>query len=154
MANDRKTGARNCDGGPKSASPVRWTSPVRSGGIQRLRARFFAHHLESAEDEDQRRLRRDVHDMIAFPPTLPAHAAVHVDPDGWLWVQEYDPPWETGPVRWRVFDTEGIARAEVRTPRGLIVHEIGRDNVRGLWRDDFGVEYIRAYAITRSAPVN
>ena len=114
-----------------------------------LRARFFAHQIDSADDDDQRRRFRSVHDIIEFPPTLPAFSALQLDSEGRLWVREYELPWETGPAVWRVFDTEGIARAVVDLPSALTIQEIGHDYLRGLWRDELGVEFIRAYAIIR-----
>lgn len=48
-----------------------------------------------------------------------------------------------------MFDSDGVAEAMVDLPAGLEVQEIGQDYVRGLWRDELGVEYIRTYAILR-----
>lgn len=129
-------------------SVVRMDRPAQPVG-QTERSRFFQHHLEGVEDEDQRRTYENVHQIIEFPETLPAYSALESDDGGFLWVEEYVLPWEGGRPQWRIFDSNGRAVAVARTPAGLLVQEIGRDYVMGLWRDPMDIEHVRLYRLTR-----
>ena len=51
--------------------------------------------------------------------------------------------------RWVVLDGEGRPRGQVTTPDGFSLFDAGTDRVIGVHRDEFGVESIRAYRLSR-----
>jgi len=90
------------------------------------------------------------YEAMGIPDSLPAFQALQIDELGWLWAEVY----EFDPKRsreWVVFDAEGRARGTVQIPPGLQVQWIGRDAILGIWRDEFGVEYVHRYRLTRDA---
>ena len=50
---------------------------------------------------------------------------------------------------WSVFDPEGRLVGSLDMPDGVEVLEIGENYLLGLYRDEFEVEYVRAYGLTR-----
>ena len=92
-----------------------------------------------------------VYQVMGIPDTLPAFQALQLDELGWLWagVYDFDP---ARPREWVVFDEEGRAHGTVRTPPGLEVQWIGRDAILGVWKDEFGVEYVHRHRLTRVPP--
>jgi hypothetical protein len=89
---------------------------------------------------------------MPLPDSMPAFVSLHVDDVGWIWAQLYD--WDTRlPTRWMVFAPDGRARGTVSTPAGLKVHHIGERFVLGVWVDEYGVEYVRRYALDRRGAV-
>ena len=83
-----------------------------------------------------------------LPATLPVHGEIVVDADGWLWVRAYSTARE-GDVAWDVFDESGRLRCAPSLPVALSVHEIGREFVLGVFRDEDGVEHVRLYGLRR-----
>lgn len=87
--------------------------------------------------------------------TFPAHAEFGFDALGYLWVQGIhglsEPPagTETGNP-WSVFDPEGRWLGDVMLPVGLELYEIGADYLLGKVEDDFEVEYVVKYDLTRN----
>jgi hypothetical protein len=84
-----------------------------------------------------------------FAPTLPGFNNLHYDPEGNIWAVEYAPPWEdaSGAL---IFSASGELLGRVELPSGFAIHEIGTDNVLGVWRNDLGVEFVRNYALLRT----
>jgi len=113
------------------------------------RSRFLEHQLSGIEDDDLRRTYESFHQIVDFPETMPAFSALKSDPLGYVWVQDYRPPWEEGEPEWRAFETSGNQVAVLQTPEGLQIQEIGADYVMGLWRDPLGIEHIRVYRLSR-----
>ncbi|MEX2283558.1 MAG: 6-bladed beta-propeller [Gemmatimonadota bacterium] len=96
----------------------------------------------------------------AFAKTLPAFGRLLVDAADNLWAQVPVLPSELpNNVRfhdtnakaqeWSIFDPNGRWLGQVQTPGNLWVFDIGTDYVLGLWRDEFDVEHVRMYAITK-----
>lgn len=100
-----------------------------------------------------------------YPDSFPRYGRLLVDSEQLLWVMEYpelsgpinswrlaesfgEPP-TVGPIRWRVLGRDGTPVAEVETPAAVFVLEIGQDYLLGLHRDEFGVESVRVYELTR-----
>jgi hypothetical protein len=84
-----------------------------------------------------------------FPATLPAYAQLLVDAADHLWVLDYPVPGAQGPGTWSVFDPDGRLLGEVQTPEGLLVHQIGRDFLVGVWTDELDVPFVRVYGLER-----
>lgn len=85
------------------------------------------------------------------PRTLPTHDQMLVDPSGHVWLRE-----DVGIVRrdtvdqrWTVLDREGRWLGTVVTPRRLVVHQVMKDAILGVWRDEDGVEYVRRHRLRR-----
>jgi hypothetical protein len=87
-------------------------------------------------------------EQIPRHETLPAFGLLHLDRTGHLWVQEYV---ELGEPRtdWQIFDPDGVLVARVRIPDRLDILDIGSDYLLGRDRDEFGVERVRMYELTR-----
>lgn len=100
--------------------------------------------------------------MLAEPavlPRLPTFAALIVDSEDHLWVQEVRPDrnpeeWEfaapRGSHRWRVVTPDGVWLGSLDLPDGFRPYSIGADYVLGVWMDDDGVEFIHLYALARN----
>lgn len=70
---------------------------------------------------------------------------MRVSPQGHLWVRQPGEP--GGPVAWIVYDLEARPIGRVTTPAGFEIHEIGRDYVLGVGRDEMDVEYVEFYTL-------
>jgi len=91
-----------------------------------------------------------MHRNREVPALYPSHGPIVVDAVNHLWVQRFEPPGTLGPSEWRVFDPEGRLTATANIPRGHRIFDIGEDYVLALGRDEFDVEYIRLFRLTRS----
>jgi hypothetical protein len=68
---------------------------------------------------------------VKFPATVPAYAALLVDRDDDLWVQNYPRPTDRM-SHWVVFNQAGSLLATIDLPLNLTVTEIGRDYILGI----------------------
>jgi hypothetical protein len=85
-----------------------------------------------------------------FPDSVPHHAALLVDAQDLLWVQEY-PRAGTATVRWRVVSSSGDAVGHAELPTYLQPYEIGADYVLGRYVDPIeSVPQVRMYRLHRS----
>ena len=109
--------------------------------------RYKAERLEDADASFRQQTARNLEDM-PYPATFPAFADLTVDPDGNLWVLDFNRPGDER-RRWIVFAADGRALGAVETPPGLRVLEIGRGYVLGVWQDDLDVEHVRLYELRR-----
>lgn len=105
--------------------------------------------LAEADDRARPTLER-VFEGMPPVPTFPAFSSLLVDSEGDLWVREYARP---GVERssWLVFSEDGVARGRMLLPEGLEVYRIGRDFVLGKALDDFEVERVQLWRLTREA---
>lgn len=138
-------------------SEVYQISTYESGTIVRIvRApipafpEFTEHHLGVVRAElgglAERFIERD---RAAGRFIVPPAVALLVDPEGWLWVRRTD----DGPIAperiWDVFDDGGIWTATVTTPPELVIEEVRRDQVLGIWTSETGVTSVRVYDLER-----
>ncbi len=80
--------------------------------------------------------------------TMPAYGNILVDDEGNLWVKEYS--WGGNHNRrWTVFDPSHRVLAQVEMPDGYRAYQIGEDFALGIWRDEFDVEHVRLYGLTK-----
>lgn len=99
------------------------------------------------------------------PDHYPRYARLMAAPEDRLWVMAYPPLKEpvryselTSPTtfrrledgaRWRVVDRDGLLIAEVRTPEGFFLLEVGGDHVLGVHKDELHRESVRVYRLVR-----
>ena len=88
-------------------------------------------------------------DNTEFAPEFPAHFELMTDPDGNLWVEDYQLFSLRTPRIWKVFDPQGRFLGDVTMPAGFRLLQIGSDFVLGRWRDEVDVEYIRMHRIEK-----
>ena len=95
----------------------------------------------------------------------PSYARLVAAPRDRVWVMAYPPLKQPafrfeltsptafrrleGGARWRVLDRAGLVIAELRTPPGFFVLEVGDDHVLGLHKDEFERESVRLYRLIR-----
>lgn len=94
-----------------------------------------------------------------FAAELPTFSGLLCDGPGNVWLRRYEPDHATmtleyvrtfeTPSSWSVLDSTGRWLGDLTTPARFSPLEIGGDYVLGLYRDEFEVEYIRAYALTK-----
>jgi hypothetical protein len=84
-----------------------------------------------------------------FAPSLPGFTGLHYDSEGFIWVDAYVAPWESGSSA-LVFSVAGELLGSVTLPERFQIREIGTDYVLGVWRDELDVEFIRMYSLLRN----
>jgi hypothetical protein len=110
---------------------------------------LFAERLERARNDEEAQRMREGLAALPVADLMPAHGSLLiVDRTGHLWVQGAPAP--TDPVRpWHVFDPDGRYLGPVELPARLRVTDIGDRTLLGVWRDEYGVESVRRYAIVK-----
>jgi hypothetical protein len=119
----------------------------------------YSHEDTEAEREEYRaRL-----DSFPSPENQSVVQSLIIDAPGNLWVELWSSPGprsrylaradaidvERGPSRWIVVTSDGRLVGSVMMPENFEVFEIGADYVLGLWRDEFGVEFVRRHRICK-----
>jgi hypothetical protein len=87
---------------------------------------------------------------LPLPDFFPPHASILADRLDFLWVQDFQRPGAENRT-WNIFDPEGELVGRATFPDRFNPVEIGSDYVLGLGWDEFNVEYIRMYALTRGS---
>jgi hypothetical protein len=81
---------------------------------------------------------------------LPAIGRLLMDPEGYLWVEDYHLP--GGPLRtWTIFDPQGNPVTRLSHPARYRVLDVGIRKVLTLFEDNLGVEYLGILPLTRGA---
>jgi hypothetical protein len=109
--------------------------------------RAVAERLADQPPERHAMLRAHL-DAMDVPETRPAYGRLLVDSESNLWVAEHT-SYPVEPASGRVFDSGGGLLGVVRVPERFRVHQIGEDWILGVWRDEFGVEYVRLHALVK-----
>jgi hypothetical protein len=91
---------------------------------------------------------RPLIEMMGLPEVLPAFQSLRVDRAGWYWAELFRVG-KAPTSDWLVFDPQGRARGIVQLPSDIEVHQIELNYILGRWIDEFGVEYVRRYALDR-----
>ena len=103
---------------------------------------------------------------LIYPDQYPRYARLVAAPGDRVWVMAYPPlrepgfPWhlespisfrrlDDGGARWRVLNREGVAIAELQTPPGFFLLEVGDDDILGIHKDEFERESVRVYGLIR-----
>ncbi len=110
---------------------------------------WFTDSYADRSEEDQARLSA-LFEGMTLVDFFPAFSALHSDPLGYLWVQEYSFPGQDESI-WTVFDSGGRVQGFVETPRNLDVVEIGEDYILGTTTDELGVERVQLWPLERTA---
>ena len=123
--------------------------------VLRSQRQASAADLDAYTRAQARRLHRETievmkraHARMQLPKNLPVYQSLLVDRLGWIWAQKYRIDRDAAD-HWVVFDPTGRARGTVAMPEGLEVHEIGADYILAQWKDDFDVEHVRQYSLSR-----
>lgn len=114
------------------------------------RTRFVDATLADIQNPEQADAIRRQLIASPLPDAFPAFAAMIATRNGQLWVAEYDRPGEARNA-WLIFDSLGELTARITLPLRFDPFEIGEDYVLGVFRDELGVEYVRAHALDRTA---
>lgn len=110
---------------------------------------FIAAEMAEAEDETQAREIRQRYEDFPVPDFHPAYSALIANPEGFLFVQGPEIP-DNNSVALDVFDHEGRLVGALSVPDGIEeILEIGSGHLLGLHRDEFDVEYVRLYELSR-----
>lgn len=93
---------------------------------------------------------------------LPRFSDLKVDPVGYIWLRTYRPGRDAvavggavaaGPVgpggSWVVLEPDGSVVDTVDAPGNLEIHEVGEDQVVGVYRNSHGVEFVRGHRLER-----
>ena len=105
--------------------------------------------MAEAEDETQAREIRQRYEDFPVPDFHPAYSALIANPEGFLFVQSPEIP-DDNSVVLDVFDHEGRLVGALSVPDGIDeILEIGSGHLLGLHRDEFDVEYVRLYDLSR-----
>jgi hypothetical protein len=111
-------------------------------------AAYKVRHLSGIPEPEWRRFFREMDEAMTYPETLPFHGPMKVDRELNLWVQTYAAHPDSS-ADWHVFAPDGRQRASVRMPLDFVVHEVGIDQVLGVWRDENEVERVRVHRLRR-----
>jgi hypothetical protein len=127
-------------------SPLQLTSVrrrVTPADVQR-----FEQWLVEQYRPEQRPAARQRLTQVKAAEQMPTHGQLAMDNEGDVWVQRYAPPWEPA-LRWDVYNAAGRNIATVRLPARFTIREIGSDYVLGFSKDEFDVERVEMYRLTK-----
>lgn len=82
-----------------------------------------------------------------IPDQMPAFSWLLSDPQGRLWVREYQAPYEDVAQEWSLFDREGAWIGSVSMPNRFDVRAFGETEVLGVWRDELNVQHFQVYGM-------
>lgn len=99
---------------------------------------------------------------ISFADTWPAFTQLRGGPDGTLWVQRlryiddlteeeqanWNPQLDNGSADWDVYESDGRYGGVVTMPDGFTPFVFDGNRIYGVFRDDFDVQYVKAYELT------
>ena len=125
---------------------VRRGHELRAPSEEEVMAHIEENTRPGTAPEEMRR-RRQVAVVAEYHP---AYRGARSDAAGYLWVREYDFPFEPRPAPlWTVFDPDGRMLGLLETPMGLRIDEIGEDYILGVARDELGVERVQLWPLER-----
>jgi len=126
---------------------IRWGRdrvPVTSEDLDAL-LRLRESAAETSEEASV--IRREL-EAVPAGDLFPSYLGFEIDRSGFLWVRDYPRPSVTDQV-YHIFDPLGKMSGTLALPVGIEILEIGVDHLLDLYRDEFDVEYIHRYKITR-----
>lgn len=136
----------------KYAVPIEVTPADVDAHIEETVAKWPPGMSDQAIENFRRRVRQG-----PAATYLPLLRSVHVDSEGNLWVEAFPRPGRGDPP-FVVLGVDGTLFGEVYLPPGLDrdthatldpLLEIGSDYVLGIWRDEFGVQFVRLYELIK-----
>lgn len=111
---------------------------------------------------DEASVTRARHEAAPVPDELSVFWDFLVDPEGFLWIQPYEPLAHAFALggryvggadnggTWSVRTTEGQPAGSIEVPDGLELTQITRTSVVGIRRDELGVESVHVHRIRRN----
>lgn len=111
--------------------------------------RYVEGEVEDTEDPEQATAMRAYLSALPLPEFFPSHGPMLADREGYLWVEDYQPPSAPAPL-WSVFDPAGALVARITLPDRFQPLEIGADYLLGVGRDEMDVEYVQMYPLSRA----
>lgn len=127
---------------------LRWQGPDRTVTPEHLDL-YLEERLAGAPNDAVRAAIRTAHEMQEFADLFPAYSRILADDRGRLWVEDYRRPGTEGDNRWLVFDDTGKLEAFLSLPVSLRVLDIRGDRVLSVFTDEFGVEHVRLWDLSR-----
>lgn len=143
-ADTYEIGVYGPDGSPRAR--IRWPAEDLRISPAQL-SRFRSNHLAATSPERRAAAERWLRDL-QFPDSFPAYSDLLVDSEGHLWVARYLRPDEEAP-RWDVFDPDGAWLGTINLPPRFEILQVGSDFVLGRWLDEWDVEHVRIYGLSR-----
>ena len=101
---------------------------------------------------------------MTFEDVYPAFTQMRSGPGNGLWVQRigipsqmteeqrenFNPMLDQGSPEWDVFDAEGRLEGMITMPERFTPFSLKGDLLYGVWRDEFEVQYVKVYRVTRT----
>jgi len=134
------------DGAGGVLQPLRWEEaprPIDDALVEAIVEREIA-RLDGPAAEGYRRSVLE----SPRPPTAPVFDKLLLGPDGEVWVRRFADP-GAADTEWLVFGADQALCARVHMPHGREIRAVGRERVYTLERDEYDVEYVRAYPVRR-----
>jgi hypothetical protein len=145
------------DGAGALTTIVRWPMEERAVTADDIE-RELEHRLSQATSPELRRVLET--SLSQHPPAdiMPFFGCAYhwcpsqpllVDAEGNLWVRQYEPPADTGPHRYLVFDSGGVWLGHLQMPAGLGLVWVGSDHLVARTTTDLGVEIISVHRLNK-----
>ena len=123
----------------ESRAPI----PVTSGHVAAYVTEYISRNPGRSEGSV-----RQYFGELEWPKEFPANGRLMVDRSDNLWIEEFPIPGKD--IReWIVYARSGTQIAVITLPKGFRLLEAGNDYVLGVWRDEFDVDYLRVYSISK-----
>jgi hypothetical protein len=103
--------------------------------------------LSSVPEDRRSRVAEDL-DRLDVPDSRPAYGRLLVGADGSLWAAEQG-RYPAIPRTWTVFDSTGMLLGNVDMPERFRLYQIGSDWVLGVGLDEYDVEHVQLYRLTK-----
>jgi hypothetical protein len=103
--------------------------------------------LSSVPEDRRSRVGEDL-DRLDVPDSRPAYGRLLVGSDGSLWAAE-QVRYPAIPRTWTVFDSTGRLLGNVDMPERFRLYQIGSDWVLGVGLDEYDVEHVQLYQLTK-----
>jgi hypothetical protein len=123
----------------------KYRHPIAQEDIERHLEPF----LEGIDDLSAREWMEKLLSEMEYPDYWPPYSEVLVDPSGNIWVAYYPEVARQPSSRWMVFSSSGQLLGDLDLPERMTVLDITSEFMIGVWTDDFDVEYIRVYELTK-----
>jgi len=111
--------------------------------------RYVEGEVEGIENPEQAAAMRAYLSALPLPEFFPPYGLMLADQEGYLWVEDFQPPGVPIPL-WSVFDPTGALVARITLPDRFQLLEIGGDYLLGVGRDEMDVEYVQIYPLSRA----
>jgi hypothetical protein len=88
-------------------------------------------------------------DPASYPDNFPFFDALHVDPEGNLWVHDFKVDEEEAEL-FSVFRADGQYLGDVTIPAGRTILDMGSDWLLILRKDELDIEYVERYSLSKN----